>query len=133
MPQEVHEAASMRTAEAGAIVNEFYRVHHGELSRTIVLAQLSLQQSALSRSVAGCALGRAGCNAFAQLPPETRLCVAALGDATLAAEVVAMSPSERLVWEERQGAVADWTPGAGRHSAARSRVRRRSARTARCG
>lgn len=47
MPQEVHEAASMRTAEAGAIVNEFYRVHHGELSRTIVLAQLSLQQSAL--------------------------------------------------------------------------------------
>ena len=29
VPEEVHEAASMKTAEAGASVADFYRRHHG--------------------------------------------------------------------------------------------------------
>jgi hypothetical protein len=29
VPAEVHEAASMKTAEAGASVADFYRRHHG--------------------------------------------------------------------------------------------------------
>ena len=35
VPEEVHEAASMKTAEAGASVADFYRRHHGACLHTM--------------------------------------------------------------------------------------------------